>query len=104
MTEDRRTTFRSLYRHNASLRRGADLFGLTPEEMGLALHYAMLTKVMRKSGAPAPTYPTPTEIKWEKKPHPMSPKLFCDQCDRLVYRHEAKDCEKQFCKAKANAA
>ena len=98
--DDRRLRFRTLYRHNASLKRGAEIFGLTAEEMGLALHYAALSKSMKQLGAQPPSYPPAIETKWEKNPHPMSPKVFCDQCDKLVYRHEAAACHRAFCKAK----
>lgn len=33
--------------------------------------------------------------------HPPSKKIFCAQCDRLVYENEAAACRSQFCKAAA---
>jgi hypothetical protein len=98
--DDRRLRFRTLYRHNAALRKGAEVFGLSAEEMGLALHYAALAKAMKQAGIKNPAYPPVVETGWEKKPHAMSAKLFCDQCDKLVYRHEAQSCQRAFCKAK----
>lgn len=90
---DRRYHFRTLYRADAPLKRAAALFGLTAEEMGIALHYAALTKAMQ----PAPNLPKAIYLEWDK---PVHNRVFCDQCDRLVKREEAGICSSQFCKAK----
>ena len=100
--DDRRLRFRTLYRHNATLKRGAEVFDLTAEEMGLALHYAALAKVMKQASSKSLTYPKAVETGWDKPP--PADKLWCDQCDQIVGADKADNCPSPWCKAKAARA
>jgi hypothetical protein len=100
-TMDPRAEFHRLFLKNTTLARAAHHYGLTAEEMGLALHYARLSKVLNKaSGGKAFTVAPPPPIKVKVTPPDH---VWCSQCERRVHLNEAKVCASMFCKARAAA-
>lgn len=92
---DPREEFLRLYKRGAPLSHVAMNYNLTPEEIGLALHYARLTKVINKAQK--------TRITIGPPPPSYTNKSFCTQCDRLVRLDEGQLCQKPFCKMKVAA-
>jgi len=90
---DPRAEFMRLYTRGAPLSQVATAYNLTPEEMGLALHYARISKFINGHQAPARPIVVP--------PPPMpTDRVFCMQCDRMVARAFGEKCTAPFCKAK----
>lgn len=97
---DPREEFMRLYLREKGVQRLAVLFGLSAEEMGLALHYARLSRIINAAQTPrrpitVPPPPSPLE--------PTNGRVFCGQCDRAVYPDEAVSCRSRWCKAKVAA-
>ena len=91
---DHRAEFMRLWTRNATIPQVASLYGLTANEMGLALHYARLSKVISNAArkpltvAPPAPFSQPTD------------KVWCGQCDSLVPRASVAACASPWCKAK----
>lgn len=89
--------FMDLYRKGTTLREIGLVYGLDAEEMGRALHYARLTKIINTTQKPirpitlAPPTIVPTDYIW------------CAQCDRRVHKDNAAQCKSAFCKAQVSA-
>lgn len=97
---DPRAEFMRLYEKGLSLSKTARIYGLEPEEMGLALHYARLTKLLNNAaGNPQRAFVVAPPVM-----KPAGGKVFCAQCDHAVHPAEADRCSSPFCKAKAEAA
>jgi lambda repressor-like predicted transcriptional regulator len=89
---DARSEFARLFRRGASLQEAAIFFGLSAEEMGLALNRACLAKQMDQAIARAEPYVAPAPTK-----------VWCGQCELLVSGHDAERCGSDFCKARPAA-
>lgn len=94
---DHRAQFNRLLMRDARLGEVMKLYGLTPDETGLALHYARLSKVVSDAGGKAFSIAPPTLTARDGK-------TFCGQCERRVSEGEAEQCSSRWCKAKAVAA
>lgn len=97
-----RDEFISMYHGGSSLRAAALALGLTDEEMGRALLEAQFEKRER--------------LNEERKRHRLErqylrdapptdrDKVWCGQCERLVYPGEFMACRDQWCKARVEAS
>jgi hypothetical protein len=97
---DPRAEFLRLFMRNTTLATAAAHYGLTAEEMGLALHYARVSKIINKPRFDRPAIRPPAAVNFDPPP-PV--KVWCVQCDRNVFLDEAERCTSQFCKARAMA-
>jgi len=96
---DHRAEFNRLLMRDARLSQVMQHFGLTPDEAGLALHYARLSKVVSSAGGKAFSISPPIGL-----PSVSDGKSWCNQCERRVSEGEAAKCTSRWCKADMRAA
>jgi hypothetical protein len=97
-----REEFLCLFHEGATMRELADKLRLTDEELGAAILEARFNKDDRERRE-SDACKRRGEISAALIP-PLTTKLWCTQCDRLVHREEAVRCWSKFCAAKAEAA
>lgn len=99
---DPREEFHRFYQRGATLKEVRLHYGLSAEEVGLALHYARLSKIVN-----APAAPPMPQIRRPKED--LSPlqypngKTWCDQCEQLVTMAQGAACTSQWCKGREAA-
>lgn len=102
-----------LYAKKKTLKRAAQHYGLTLDEMGLALHYARIAKVMKDAADRQARRDLAEQLKRaaaavsqrpETSFYSAPPALnWCLQCERRVSASEAAACRNSWCKARAAA-
>lgn len=97
--------FHRLYRANARPSSIASYYGLTADEMGRALHYARIAKVMKLAEEKRQKQADLAKRLAAASALPAAPnRIWCVQCERRVSPDSARACSSQFCKARAVAA